>query len=249
MKSVEKHISFDYTVRISRRAKRLQIQINPFSQVQVVLPEGMEPERIPSFLEQHRDWIMKTRARQLVTQAGIPQITTVIPEQIYLRACDTVWHVSYQQAHENHLSTRGRMGERAELLLSASDEYAARHLLQRWLTREAKRHLVPWLASVSQELGLSYSRVSIRAQRTRWGSCSSSGGISLNRALVFLEPELVRYLFVHELCHTVHLNHSRRYWDLVAHHEADFRRHERVLGRATTRIPRWAIPILGPANT
>ena len=60
-------------------------------------------------------------------------------------------------------------------------------------------------------------------QRTRWGSCSNSGTISLNAALLFLEPPLVRYLFIHELCHLIALNHSRRFWAAVARYEPDYR--------------------------
>ena len=60
-------------------------------------------------------------------------------------------------------------------------------------------------------------------QRTRWGSCSNSGTVSLNAALLFVEPPLVRYLFVHELCHLIALNHSRRFWAAVARYEPGLR--------------------------
>jgi len=241
MKLAVKHVNFDYTVRVSRRAKRLQIRINPFSEVEVVLPAGMARCRVAPFLNQHHNWIMKTRARLLAAQAVAPQVHGMIPEQIQLQASDSVWYVSYRQAHENHLGARRKTAGRLEINLQATDEKVARNLLQRWLSREAKKHLVPWLAAVSREHGLAYGRVSIRAQRTRWGSCSTAGAISLNRALMFLQPALVRYLFIHELCHTVHMDHSECYWALVARHEADFRNFERQLTRASTLIPRWAV--------
>ena len=105
--------------------------------------------------------------------------------------------------------------------------------------RRAKQQLPPWLQQTSEELGLAYSGVSIRGQRTRWGSCSAKGRINLNYALLFLEPDLVRYLFVHELCHTVHLNHSRRYWELVESKEPHYRYYEKGLKLASSQVPAW----------
>jgi predicted metal-dependent hydrolase len=84
--------------------------------------------------------------------------------------------------------------------------------------------------------------VQVRLQRTRWGSCSSSGTVSLNAALLFLEPNVVRYLFVHELCHLVALNHSRKFWTEVARHEPDYEALDRRLTQAWHEIPLWAHP-------
>ena len=84
--------------------------------------------------------------------------------------------------------------------------------LQRWLSGVARRHFEPQLQQLSARTGLPCSRVHIRMQRTCWGSRSSSGTISLNLSLLFLEPDLVHYLMVHELCHARHMNHSKRFW-------------------------------------
>ncbi len=80
--------------------------------------------------------------------------------------------------------------------------------LRQWLSDLAYDELGAQLNRSSRELGLSFSRIQIRRQRTRWGSCSATGTISLNVCLMFLEPAVVRYLYVHELCHTRHMNHS-----------------------------------------
>ena len=80
----------------------------------------------------------------------------------------------------------------------------------------------------------------VRLQRTRWGSCSNSGTVSLNAALLFLEPPLVRYLFIHELCHLIALNHSRKFWSAVARYEPDYEALDRRLTAAWSEIPLWA---------
>jgi predicted metal-dependent hydrolase len=76
---------------------------------------------------------------------------------------------------------------------------------------------------VSIQTSLPYNRVSIRGQKTRWGSCSSDKNINLNYKLLFLEPEFVKYIIIHELCHTIHLNHSREFWQLVGDFYPDYR--------------------------
>jgi predicted metal-dependent hydrolase len=83
------------------------------------------------------------------------------------------------------------------------------------------------------------ARVSIRCQRTRWGSCSTRGTVSLNCSLVFLRSEVVRYLFVHELAHTRHMNHSAHFWRLVEKIEPDYRRLDRELLAGWRTVPGW----------
>ncbi|MCF7860572.1 M48 family metallopeptidase [Patescibacteria group bacterium] len=74
-----------------------------------------------------------------------------------------------------------------------------------------------------------YTRLSIRDQRTRWGSCSKRGGLNFNYRLVFLPPELIDYLIVHELCHLQQLNHSPAFWGLVAQQIPDFKKRRQEL--------------------
>jgi predicted metal-dependent hydrolase len=103
----------------------------------------------------------------------------------------------------------------------------------------AQETLAAELAHVAAKTGFTYRRVQIRRQRTRWGSCSISGTISLNVCLLFLRADIVRYLLVHELCHTRHMNHSARYWALVAIHEPNFRQLDRELLRGWRHVPAW----------
>jgi predicted metal-dependent hydrolase len=79
----------------------------------------------------------------------------------------------------------------------------------------------------------------IRAQRTCWGSHSSSGTISLNLCLLFLRPAVVRYLMLHELCHGRHMNHSKRFWKLVGQFEPDYRMLDRELTECWQEVPGW----------
>lgn len=231
-------VGIDYRVRLSRRARRLQLHVFPHGEVEVVLPRGMNPEVVAPFVARHRGWILRTRARLM--QRAPQAVETGLPVRIYLRAIDRGWRVDFQPTGDAGLEEcQDDAGD--VLFLRAPDERAACRLLQRWLSRQGRLHLVPWLEAVAAETGLRHGRVSVRGQRTRWGSCSSRGSLSLNRALLFLQPSLVRQLFIHELCHTVHLNHSPRFWRLVARHSPRYRELERALSQAAVEVPRWAL--------
>jgi predicted metal-dependent hydrolase len=111
--------------------------------------------------------------------------------------------------------------------------------LRRALIAKAHAVLAPMLAETARELGFSYERIMIRRQRTRWGSCSARGTISLNCCLLFQRPPVVRYLLIHELSHTRHLNHSKRFWQCVARHCPDYRALDRELRDGWKRVPGW----------
>ena len=105
--------------------------------------------------------------------------------------------------------------------------------------QQALHYFAAQLEALAASTGLRFARVQIRRQRTRWGSCSARGTISVNICLAFLEPAVVRYLLVHELSHTRHMNHSARFWSLVEQHDPDYRQHDRELLRGWQRVPGW----------
>lgn len=196
------------------------------------MPAGFDISLIPPFLDQKKTWLQRTikrmEAEYVDTESNEP------PALITLPAIREQWHVKY------HTGRSGCHEQRGLLSVRHGHEDDWHRPLQRWLSRTAKSILPLWLDEVSQETGLEYNKVTIRAQRTRWGSCSSNGTISLNRGLLFLSPELVHYLIVHELCHTRHMNHSPHYWELVAEYLPEYKSRDRALRHAFPSIPLWA---------
>jgi predicted metal-dependent hydrolase len=73
--------------------------------------------------------------------------------------------------------------------------------------------------------GFIYGRVSIRNQKTRWGSCSSKGNLNFSYRILFLDPEEQDYLIIHELCHLKQFNHSQAFWDLVGEQSPNYKKH------------------------
>jgi len=222
------HKPFDYSLRVSRKAKYAKLKIKPYGGLEVVIPLRFPEKAVPGLLEQHAEWIQ----RQLEKQQDHSR-EPVLPDEIHLAINTCRTEVVYGIPH------RQESGQSTRLFVNDTDYLPAVKQLRNWIRRQAWQLLPPMLERVSRETGLSYRKISIRSQKTRWGSCSSRGTISLNDQLLFVARDSVEYLMIHELCHTRHMNHTRQFWQLVENHCPDFRDHEIVLNRARSRIPEW----------
>jgi predicted metal-dependent hydrolase len=201
----------------------------------VVVPSRTSKHAVERFLERHRSWI--ERKRDEARQKAVPP-TPFPPLRIELTACQELWGL--QLAGGTGRPQLTRSGPTALTLAGdVLNGHSVRTLLRNWLTERAREVLTPQLSGVARELGFSYERILIRRQRTRWGSCSNRGTISLNCCLLFQRAAVVRYLLIHELVHTLHMNHSRRFWQRVERHCPDYQGLDRELLDGWRRVPVW----------
>ena len=219
-------------LRRSSRARYARLKIHSSGQIELVLPSGMDERAVPGILEQHDGWVQRTLER--LGRAQLPSRVEA-PNHVQFPALGEHWQIQYLD------DDGGRYGCRPQNdgLLRVSGGMSWQPAMIRWLARKGRQHLVPWLHQVSDEIGLPYRDATVRGQRSRWGSCSSRQQINLNYALLFLPPRLVRYLFIHELCHTRHMNHSARYWRLVERFEPDYRDLDKALRHGNRYVPDW----------
>ncbi len=226
----------EWRVRASQRARRLTVRVFPGGQVEIVVPRGTRPRAVEQFVARYRPWIDRKVAQYRPQE---PATRDALPEAIRFPASGECWRVEYVVA-----PGRPRLvidGGRLLLLGDSSRTALARHALQRFTMRRAHAILVPRLEQLAAECGLRYENAQIRRQRTRWGSCSRRGTISLNACLVFQSPEVVRYLLVHELAHICHMNHSRRFWALVGQLEPRWRELDTELAQGWRAVPAWVL--------
>ncbi len=225
-------------VRESRRARRLTLRVLPPHTLELVVPHGARAADVAAFVHQHRRWI--ERARREIAAHYVPAQDR-LPTRIALLAIDRSWLVSYEP-HPQAQSRVRVLGDVLEVQTRDGSDGGAEAVLRSWLCDQASYHLTPWVLREAALVGRRPSRVQVRLQRTRWGSCSNSGTLSLNAALMFLAPAVVRYLLIHELCHLISLNHSRRFWAAVERYEPNYEALDRQLTQAWADIPRWAHP-------
>src|ERR1700722_2405092 len=233
-----------YTVRVRANSRSVRIRVTHERGVVVSVPRGFAASRIRSLLLRERTWILaaleRVRARQALLQA---QGGWCLPSQIALPAVAMPWTVGAEASRSPTVGRRELPAQRLLLRGAMGDEAACRRALSGWMVRQAQRYLVPQLHARSIQLGLHYRRVSIRRQRTRWASCSARGPISRSANLLFLEPAYVDYVLTHELCHLKEMNHSRRFWQLVAQHCPAYRDVDLRLRQMPNAIPRWAVAL------
>jgi predicted metal-dependent hydrolase len=233
----QEHAVEEWAVRQSRRARRLCVRVLRTGKVEVIVPRRTSPHAVAQFIDEHRQWIERKRIESL---RSLPPVEPFPPESIELAACEERWRL-----HLGAGRARARLEAIAPGLLSLTgdleDARAVHAALRRWLVVKAQETLAPLLAATAREFGFSYSRVVVRRQRTRWGSCSRRGTISLNCTLLFQRPEVVRYLLIHELAHTQHMNHSRRFRACVASCCPQYRRLDQELRDGWRNVPEWVL--------
>jgi predicted metal-dependent hydrolase len=225
-----------FSVRESARARRLSIRVYPRGRVEVVVPRRTRAADVQAFVEEHRDWIAKSRAS---FARELPPEPFMLPNRISLPAVGREYRVRYERRSEAS-TVRYRNGADTLVLSGRTGEdklcVAA---LKRWLASVAKRDFEPRLRQLAVLTDSPYKSMHVRGQKTCWGSHSARGTISINYCLLFLRPELLRYLMIHELCHAHHMNHSRRFWQRVARYEPDYRALDKDLSNAWQAIPAW----------
>ncbi|HXW10100.1 MAG TPA: SprT family zinc-dependent metalloprotease [Steroidobacteraceae bacterium] len=230
----DREVGTAWNVRISRRARRMSMRVFPGGSVEVVVPPGAGVPAIERFVARHRDWAER-RSRELLRLA--PKAAERQPAQVEMELLGRAWQVEYLPGRRVRAEEVG--DDRLRLHVpSVSDRHASQALVP-WLTRLATRELRLRLDALSREIGIDFARLSVRRQRTRWGSCSTRGTISLNVCLMFQRPDVVRYLMIHELCHRRHMNHSKRFWSLVASFEPDWKPLDVELLQGWRNVPAW----------
>jgi len=218
----------------SNRARYLRLKLSHTGNLSVVVPKGVPLNKVKGFVASQAAWI-ESNIKQLN-----PSISdTARLEQLDLAYLGEHWDLEYfpepasqkimlNPAEQHHsLQCSGRV-----------DDIALLHkALGLWLKCKAEQVIPQRLARLAELHGFHFNRVTIRGQKTRWGSCSAKKNINLNYKLLFLEEPVVDYILIHELCHTIEMNHSKRFWDLVADCDENYREHDKQLNTLARTLP------------
>jgi hypothetical protein len=218
--------------------------------VEIVVPLRARPDAVARFVAQHHAWIERTQRRAQRTAPVHPPGSRGLPvPQLALQALAETWRIELQersgparlQVEDWRTAAAAEAGHAGRLLLRArpQDQAGMRRLLVGWLRERLRGAALQLLPPIAAGMGTDFSAVRVGCQRSRWGSCSRNGTVSLNCCLLFQRPEVLRYLLVHELAHRRHMNHSARFWQHVAVNEPAWQALDRELAAGWRQVPPW----------
>jgi predicted metal-dependent hydrolase len=218
--------SIPYRIRRSERARHARILVDSGG-VEVVVPRRFPMRDVEPFVEEKRAWIERTLRRMRETEAELPRPRLEHGGEVaYLgERLRLVVRVDPRRRRE-HVARRGD-----ELRVLLPPGAALRDALERWYRRRARAEVAVRLDAACRRAGTSYSGLQIRGQRTRWASCSSTGAMSFNWRLLLAPSEILDYVVEHEVAHLELLDHSPRFWRLLASRCPDWREREAWLRR------------------
>lgn len=230
-----------HKIRHSKRAKRISLRITATQGLEVIVPIRKKIETGLQFLHQHRDWVEhQTKKMAWLFQPDIQDKNT-LPEKIELKAINQTIDIIYRPIQSTPSVSCRVESNRIIFYGAIADFSVCVPFMIDWLKKQAKIYLKKLLDDCALRYDLPFQKFSVRAQKTRWGSCNSNRDIQLNYKLLFLPTELVHYILVHELCHTKHLNHSNKFWTMVEKFVPTYHDCVQALKDADQWIPRWLL--------
>jgi len=208
-----------YTLTISHRARQPRLIVAPGTGLRVVAPLGYDRNRLLHFILRRQGWILK-HLDHFAALPATPATDAPLPEQISFLG--TVHSIRMVVIPDKRTAVAC---EEEAFAITVVEAALARPALEGWLRAAAGFAIAARVASRAKEMTLAYGRITIRDQKTRWGSCSRAGNLNFNWRLVLAPSAVLDYVVVHELAHRVELNHSVRFWRVVARYCPAYNEH------------------------
>ena len=211
-------------------AKTVSLKIAPDGRIQITMPPyapllaakaliKTSRKQIRELVSQYREKLSYTENRQIGKSHNLLIQTTAKPSSVKIVGTQILAKIN-----------------EAESVESAANQQLIRSKILAALRKEAKSYLPRRLSFLAKEHGFSFARSKITHSSSRWGSCSSSGTISLNIGMMNLPFELIDYVIIHELCHTKHMNHSTAFWNEVYKFDPQYKMHRNELKKYSPHI-------------
>lgn len=228
-------LEFNYNVRKSARRKTLAITVHPDNRVIVAAPATYPQKNIVEFVQKKSDWVRKIIAANLqrMQQTQVKRFET--GEKILYMGREYTLRVERGPSprvtlEDGHICVRLPAGS------TASEPLEVKHHLRGWYLACALAKVKEKVPLYANRIGVNPGFVTIKSMKSRWGSCSIRGRISLAWNIIMAPEQILDYLIVHELCHMVHHNHSAEYWGLVESIIPDHRERRKWLRENGNRL-------------
>lgn len=196
-----------------RGVKRMTLSVRPFLPVSVTIPYSISFNKAESFVKEKKDWIIQNQKKISETEDRRTKFT--YQTKFNTRERELVFIPSNKtQIRITKSFIKVEYSSKEELLTDENQDYIRKGIIEA-LKIEAKQYLPQRTELLANKFDFIYSKVSARNAKTRWGSCSGKNNISLNIHLIRLPEQLIDYVILHELCHTIEKNHGKNFWALL----------------------------------
>jgi predicted metal-dependent hydrolase len=218
-------MSVAYKLVNHSRSRSLRLKVESDGTVVVTSPKGVARTIVENFVTQHQNWIKRAqlelsqRKKLALNDESVAVFGQQYAKKItWTKELPTGVHIQNQSLIVNAIEPNPSPAKTKELL-------------NRFLKATAEKYIVHRVHQLAAIMAISFTKISLREQKSRWGSCSAQGSLQFNWRLVHYQPAIIDYVIVHELAHRVHMNHSTSFWNLVRQYDPEFQKHRGWLKR------------------
>lgn len=211
-------LNFTYQLNKNSKSRSIRISIDANGKILVSAPKLYPTLLIEKFLKQQESWILQKKAQVAKLRVNIKN------NEIY------IFGEKYQIiANTDQTKLSGIKIADQKLVINQLKSCSYQAKIERFLKNTATKYLAQKTAVLAKKMAISYQRIGIRQQKSRWGSCSSRGNINFNWRLIHYPPAIINYVIIHELAHRQEANHSKQFWQLVSKYDPDYKKHKNAL--------------------
>lgn len=213
-------LKIPYEIIHSNR-KTLAIEIAVGGKVTIKVPLRATKADVARLLENKADWIYNAYKKQATKERkGIE-----VREDSILPFLDRTYrlHVEYNPSRNSANIFVKEMEEHSQKKMDIVvvqtpllDSAFVMDCIETWYKKNARNIITMRVDQYAKVMGVTYGRISIRSQKSRWGSCSSSGNLNFNWHLIMMPSKILDYVVIHELAHRIEMNHSKKFWEIVS---------------------------------
>ncbi len=211
-----------YQVQRNQRSRNLRLRITPTAQVVVSAPLRTSEQAIARFVQEHLSWVMKNQAKIKARKSFIDDNSVMVFGTQYKKIIDTLEKTLHKQPVYIH-------GQQIHIRPVTQTTSSITRTLETFLKTTAQKYIVPRTQQLAKIMDIRFHSLTLRDQKTRWGSCSSHGGLNFNWRLVQYPTAVIDYVIVHELAHRQEMNHSVKFWAIVAKFDSQYKSHRQWL--------------------
>ncbi len=208
-----------YTIRYSKKAKHIRLEIRSETGLTVIIPRSYSSKGVPALIKKKERWILEKLEKY--NNAQISRHNNTIKHGDAVLYLGRHFRVVEVQSSENTVSLS--MATDMLIVNNKGGNRGLSAVIEDWYRKQALLLIEEKVKDFCARMGITYGKISIRGQKTRWGSCSKQGNLSFNWKLIMAPEPVIDYVIIHEIAHLTEMNHSNNFWRLVEYHCPEWR--------------------------